>query len=246
MKLSRGSNAARRCQPLRGSGTSVSVPPTCPSSHLRRRCPSEACSADCWKRQLQRRQGTGGVSIAHSCQPGVASEDTQPRGQATSILAGHPEASPALRGTRYGNRDRMLRRARSGQEGPAKALAKTGHKGRNNEVPKAVRRLDPAGPPASGRSGTERRPGASPRARAATRAASPRSPHASAAPRRQERAPAARRTPRPRAAAAGSAGGRGRARSGPGRELGPQRVAADKEPGTAPSLKTKASAPGLL
>lgn len=143
---------------------------------------------------------------------------------------------------RHGNAAGQSWRARSGREGPARAPAKSGHKGGNHQVPKK-----PGAPTVPARAASPRRA----RGRQA-RAREPASPGARAA---------AALAPRPRAAlggqerargsagprsrpAAGGAGGRGRARPGAGRALGPQRGAGERGAGTAPSLKTKASSPG--
>lgn len=137
---------------------------------------------------------------------------------------------------RHGNADRMLWRARSGQEGPARAPAKSGHKGQNHQVPKEVRRPDlareggvsPQGPQPAGASPRAREP-----ASLGARAAAALVPRPGAAPGGQERA---RGSAGPRSRpAAGSAGGRGRARSGAGSALGPQRGAGEKRARPPPS-----------
>lgn len=77
-----------------------------------------------------------------------------------------------------------------------------------------------------------------------TRPAPPRPPAPPLLRRGLRKASSARRPRGPRPAA-GSAGGRGRARSGAGSEFGPQRGLGGEGPGTAPSLKTKAPSPGV-
>lgn len=136
----------------------------------------------------------------------------------------------------------MHARARRAQQEPLLSLDT---KEKITKIPKEVRRPDLARE--GGVSPQAPQPaGASPRAREpaslGARAAAALGPRPGAAHGGQERA---RGSAGPRSrSAAGSAGGRGRARSGAGSALGPQRGAGEKEAGTAPSLKTKASFPG--
>lgn len=103
-------------------------PPASPSWNLQGQCPSRLAALTAGGGD-ERAPGAGGVSSAHSCQPGTAAEDSSRLGLRIHILAGRAEAFPAHEGHATPRAGRDAGPCTLGLRGPSESPARSGHKG---------------------------------------------------------------------------------------------------------------------